>query len=105
MSWVEAQAAPVLPLVPGGIMKGECEALVTTVYSCCIKGLAQLTDFSFSLLFNSRLMLAYELHVRGGEHAELGKPRDSFVSPTTIKKTVRGRGCQTVQKIMQLPTR
>lgn len=56
------------------------------------KGFAQLTDFSFSLLFNSRLMLAYELHVRGGEHAELGKPRDSFVSPTTIKKTVRGRG-------------
>lgn len=36
-------------------------------------------------------MLAYELHVRG-EHAELGKPRATFVSPTIIKKTVRGRG-------------
>ncbi len=54
------------------------------------KGFTQLTVFSFSLLFNSRLMLAYELHVRG-EHAELGKPRATFVSPTIIKKTVRGR--------------
>ncbi|XP_058614940.1 AT-rich interactive domain-containing protein 5B isoform X2 [Onychostoma macrolepis] len=38
-----------------------------------------------------RLMLPYELHVRG-ENTELGKPRATFVSPTTIKKTVRGRG-------------
>ncbi|XP_043109985.1 AT-rich interactive domain-containing protein 5B-like [Puntigrus tetrazona] len=37
-----------------------------------------------------RLMLPYELHVRG-ENTELGKPRATFVSPTTIKKTVRGR--------------
>ncbi|XP_026051474.1 AT-rich interactive domain-containing protein 5B [Carassius auratus] len=38
-----------------------------------------------------RLMLPYELHVRG-ENTELGKPTATFVTPTTIKKTVRGRG-------------
>ncbi|XP_016123146.1 uncharacterized protein [Sinocyclocheilus grahami] len=38
-----------------------------------------------------RLMLPYEQHVRG-ENTELGKPRATFVSPTTIKKTVQGRG-------------
>uniref|UniRef100_A0A8C1XEK8 Zgc:77151 n=2 Tax=Cyprinus carpio TaxID=7962 RepID=A0A8C1XEK8_CYPCA len=38
-----------------------------------------------------RLMLPYELHVRG-ENTELGKPRATFVSPTIIKKTMRGRG-------------
>lgn len=36
-------------------------------------------------------MLPYELYVRG-ENPELGKPRATSFSPTTIKKTVRGRG-------------
>ncbi|XP_052392388.1 AT-rich interactive domain-containing protein 5B-like [Carassius gibelio] len=35
-----------------------------------------------------RLMLPYELHIRG-ENTELAKP---FISPTIITKTVRGRG-------------
>ncbi|XP_026099093.1 AT-rich interactive domain-containing protein 5B-like isoform X2 [Carassius auratus] len=35
-----------------------------------------------------RLMLPYELHIRG-ENTELAKP---FISPTIIAKTVRGRG-------------
>ncbi|XP_077052921.1 uncharacterized protein LOC143702885 isoform X1 [Siphateles boraxobius] len=38
-----------------------------------------------------RLMLPYELYVRG-ENPELGKPRATSFSPTTIKKTVQGRG-------------
>ncbi|KAG1969959.1 AT-rich interactive domain-containing protein 5B [Pimephales promelas] len=37
-----------------------------------------------------RLMLPYELYVRG-ENPELGKPRATSFSPATIKKTVRGR--------------
>lgn len=44
-----------------------------------------------------RLMLPYELYIRG-ENPELIKSRATLVSPTSIKKTVRGRGLSSSPK-------
>lgn len=44
-----------------------------------------------------RLMLPYELHIRG-ENPEFCKPRATSVSPTTIKKTGLGKGLANSQK-------
>lgn len=44
-----------------------------------------------------RLMLPYELYIRG-ENPELIKSRATLVSPTSIKKTVRGKGLSSSPK-------
>ncbi|XP_051537165.1 AT-rich interactive domain-containing protein 5B-like [Myxocyprinus asiaticus] len=44
-----------------------------------------------------RLMLPYEKHIRG-ENSELSKPIATPVSPTTIKKSVRGKGLSASSK-------
>ncbi|KAI4880896.1 hypothetical protein NFI96_029775 [Prochilodus magdalenae] len=50
-----------------------------------------------------KLMLPYELHIRGGNQ-EQSKPKATATSPTSIKKPVRGRGAQGTTKKNGVPS-